>query len=334
MREKIVFVDLLRCVAAAAVVVIHVLGPYRELLGQIPDHAWITAVSYNSFSRWAVPVFIMISGALMLTDSRPFELNYYVRRRLGKVLIPFLVWSVFYAFFSGLTPAGYQSSTALTTLAEMPVHETYYHLGFFYYFLPLYLVIPFLQAWVKRAEPTAVKGVTLVWMLLTALFLLYVDGPWSHQLVLYSGYLLLGYCLYRYSWPTLAWLLPLGIVALLLTDYMVLSRSFAAGEYSVGRWLSYKTLNTVLIAAMVFVVCRSIADRLSEETLAKLAFVSRYSLGIYLLHPIFLWPVRAFDWYFIHPVLMIPFWTLVAGGLALLTSWLLSRHRLTAWLVP
>ncbi|GAB6262845.1 acyltransferase [Photobacterium sp. R1] len=334
MREKIIFIDLLRCVAATAVVVIHVLGPYRELLGQIPDHAWMTAISYNSFSRWAVPVFIMITGTLMLSDTRPFDLNYYLRRRLGKVLVPFLVWSLFYAFLSGVTPDGFQSETALHTLAEMPEHETYYHLGFFYYFIPLYLVIPFFQAWVKRADPTAIKGVTFLWMVVTGLFLLFIDGPWSHQLVLYSGYLLLGYSLFRFSWPTLTWLLPLGIAALLLTDYMVIHNSFLLGEYTVGRWLSYKTLNTVIIAAMVFALCRYLADRLSEQTLTKLAFVSRYSLGIYLLHPLFLWPVRAFDLYFIHPVLMIPFWTLIAGGLALLASWLLSQSRFTAWLVP
>ncbi len=70
--------------AAIAVVVIHVLGPYREQLGVISDSAWLTATSFNSFSRWAVPVFIMITGALMLTDNREFDLNYYVRRRLAR----------------------------------------------------------------------------------------------------------------------------------------------------------------------------------------------------------------------------------------------------------
>ncbi len=32
-RQKVVFFDLLRCMAAIAVVVIHVLGPYRDQLG-------------------------------------------------------------------------------------------------------------------------------------------------------------------------------------------------------------------------------------------------------------------------------------------------------------
>ena len=131
MRQKVWFFDLLRCVAAVAVVGIHVLGPYREQLGEIPDGEWVTAISFNSFSRWAVPVFIMITGALMLSDTRDFDARYYVKRRLGKVLLPFLVWSAFYALLSGFTLAGFDSSVALQTLQAFPGHETYYHLGFF-----------------------------------------------------------------------------------------------------------------------------------------------------------------------------------------------------------
>jgi len=333
-RKKVMFIDLLRCVAPIAVVVIHVLGPYREQLGEIPDSEWITAISFNSFSRWAVPIFIMITGALMLSDTRDFDARYYLKHRLGKVLLPFLAWSVFYAFLSGYTLAGFDSSVALQTLQALPVHETYYHLGFFYFFIPLYFIIPLLNIFVRKISRGTVIGLAYVWLLLTTLFLFKVDGVWGQELILFSGYLLLGYCLFQYRWPALVLLVPLGIAALLLTDYMVVSTSLAQGEYTIGRWMSYKTLNTVLIAAMIFALCQRYSDRLSDFWKDKLAFMSRYSLGIYLLHPIFLWPVREFDLYFVHPGLMIPFWTLVCGGLALTASWLLAKSRKTAWLVP
>ena len=334
MRQKVWFFDLLRCVAAVAVVAIHVLGPYREQLGGIPDGEWITAISFNSFSRWAVPVFIMVTGALMLSDTRNFDARYYVKRRLGKVLLPFLVWSVFYALLSGFTLAGFDSSVALRTLQTFPEHETYYHLGFFYYFIPLYFIIPLLKILVRKTDRGSVIGLTCVWLVLTTLFLFKVDGVWGQKLILFSGYLLLGYCLFQYRWPALVLLVPLGIAALLLTDYMVVSTSLAKGEYTVGRWMSYKTLNTVLIAAMIFALCQRYGERLSEFWKHKLSLMGRYSLGIYLLHPIFLWPVREFDLYFFHPGLMIPFWTLVCGGLALTASWLLAKNSKTAWLVP
>ncbi|MFA0698675.1 acyltransferase family protein, partial [Vibrio sp. 10N.222.49.C9] len=73
MRQRVLFFDLARCVAAIAVIAIHVLAPYRHQYGVIPFDEWFTAISINSISRWAVPVFILISGALMLSDRRPFD---------------------------------------------------------------------------------------------------------------------------------------------------------------------------------------------------------------------------------------------------------------------
>ena len=145
-REPVFYLDLLRAMAAIAVVVIHVVAPYKAQYGQIPMFDWLTAIGFNSFSRWCVPIFIMITGMLFLSDQRPFDLNYFLKRRVVKVLVPFLFWAVFYSFLAGLTPEfGYQWGVALDTLKILPYKNTWYHLGFYYYFIPLYLVIPFLK---------------------------------------------------------------------------------------------------------------------------------------------------------------------------------------------
>ncbi|OLQ89397.1 hypothetical protein BIY22_19860 [Vibrio panuliri] len=337
MRERVRFFDLLRCVAAVAVIAIHVLAPYRHELGVIPFDQWATAVSVNSISRWAVPVFILITGALMLSDKRDFELSYYVKRRLGKVMIPFLVWSLFYAYLSGWTAQGFESQTAKEVLLQSPNHATYYHLGFFYYFIPLYFVIPFFQWVVKQENDAALYVFVTLWLITTALFLMGINGPWNAQLWLYSGYLPLGYLLYqklpinRLSVITLMWL---GVVALLITVFMVISHSVDAGKYTVGRWLSYKTLNVVVAASMVFVVCRYVSDYLSPRAHTLVALISQHSLGIYLLHPIFLWPMKAFGWHQGHPIWVIPLWIVLSGGGALALSCLLARSNKTSWLLP
>ncbi|WP_194438089.1 acyltransferase [Vibrio fluminensis] len=337
MRERVRFFDLLRCVAAIAVIAIHVLAPYRHELGSISFEQWATAVSINSISRWAVPVFILITGALMLSDKRDFELGYYVKRRLGKVLVPFLIWSLFYAYLSGWTAQGFDGQTAKEVLLDSPHHATYYHLGFFYYFIPLYFVIPFFQWVVKQDNDSALYAFVALWLVTTTLYLFGINGPWSAELWLYSGYLPLGYLLYqklplsRSAVISFTWL---GVVALLVTVFMVLTNSVEAGKYTVGRWLSYKTLNVVMAASMVFVVCRYLSDFLSENAHKVVALISQHSLGIYLLHPIFLWPMKAFGWYQGHPGWVIPLWIIISGGGALALSCLLARSKKTAWLLP
>ncbi|ADV85141.1 acyltransferase [Vibrio vulnificus] len=337
MRERVQFFDLLRCVAAVAVIAIHVLAPYRHELGGIPFDQWVTAVGINGISRWAVPVFILITGALMLSDTRPFDLPYYARRRLGKVLIPFLFWSLFYALLSGLSASGFDSSKVTEVLSNSPEHATYYHLGFFYYFIPLYFVIPMFQWLVRHQRQDILYLFTALWLFTTVLYLAGIDGPWSYELWLYSGYLPLGYLLFSKvpnQRSVVVGSVLLGGMALAATVIMVVSNSLATGEYTVGRWLSYKTINVVLAASMVFVLCRSVGERLSAQWQKWVALISRHSLGIYLLHPIFLWPMKELGWYQGHPAWVIPLWVVLSGAGALALSYLFSLSAKTRWLLP
>lgn len=337
MRQRVFFFDLLRCVAAAAVIAVHVLAPYRNELGEIPFHQWFTAVSVNGLSRWAVPVFIMITGALMLSDTRAFDAEYYLQRRLGKVLAPFVVWSLVYAGLSGWTAEGFDAGVSRQVLERSYYRPAYYHLGFFYYFIPLYLVIPPLQLLVRKVGKAVLYSVLMVWLLSTALFLSHIDGPWSNPYWLYSGYLLLGYVLYQsvpLSRPVLISFVVLGVLALMVTVGAVVDNSLAVNEYTVGRWFSYKTLNTALAASTIFMLGRYFAGNLGAGAARVAGFISRHSLGIYLLHPVFLWPMKEFTWHQGHPAWVIPAWVLLSGSGALAASWLLSRSSKTRWLVP
>lgn len=337
MEKRVFFFDLLRCVAAVAVIAIHVLAPYRHELGVIPLNEWMSAITINGVSRWAVPVFIMITGALMLNDTRAFNAKYYVSRRLGKVLIPFIVWSLFYSYLSGWSVSGYDPDIALGVLSNAYHKETYYHLGFFYYFIPLYFVIPLLQVLVQKTDDLTLYAGLSIWLLTTTLYLFRIDGPWSHQLWLYSGYLLLGYVLYKkisLTKKSVSLFVFLGFVGAFSSVWMVAIESIALNKYTVGRWLSYKTVNTVLAASMVFMLCRYFGEGLKQSTRNIVGVISKNSLGIYILHPIFLWPMKEFGWSQGHPLWVIPLWILISGSGALFVSIVLSKSRRTSWLLP
>lgn len=333
-RDHIAAFDVLRSAAATAVVVIHVLRPYRDLLGEIPDAHWMSAIVLNGMSRWSVPTFIMITGALMLADPRSFSLASYVGHRVTKVLIPFVAWSLLYAVLAGFSRDGYDATVTVTRLVELPRQESYYHLGFFYYFIPLYLLIPALVLLVKSGKPGTVITLTAAWLALTTLYLLHAESVFGTDLVMYGGYLLLGYVLFTYHPLPVLPLALLALVAVAITNGTVIDESLDAGRYEVGRWFSYKTVNTVVVAAFVFVGVRAYVSRFSARALGISELVARHSLGIFLIHPLFLWPVHEFELYRGHPLLVIPMWALVCGGLALLTSSWLRRHRVSAWLVP
>lgn len=337
MTERVLFFYLLRCVAALAVITIHVIGPYRHGLGTIPIEQWLVVIGINSASRWAVPVFILITGALMLSDQRAFNPRYYVQRRCSRVVVPFLFWSIFYALLSGWTTQGNSIEHTLSAIRQLGSQATYYHLGFFYYFIPLYLVVPLFHWMRQHFDDSWLYGFVVLWLFSSVLFLFRVDGFWSHPLWLYVGYLPLGYLLFKkvpLTGRTVTWFVLLGLAALAVTFGMVAFNSLESGKYSVGRWLSYKTLNVILVAAMVFILCRFISERLPLKTHKAIHFVGQYCFGIYLLPPLFLWPMREMGWFSAHPVLAIPTWVLLSGLGALVMSYWLSLSAKTRWLVP
>jgi surface polysaccharide O-acyltransferase-like enzyme len=342
------YIDLLRCVAAFAVITIHVLGPLRYLLGQVRQGDWLAAVAFNASSRWAVPVFLLITGTLMLGDSRPFNLRYYLKSRLARVFLPFVLWSFLYALLGGFNDAQgnvslahYDTARVASALRAWPHHKTWYHLGFFYYFIPVCFAIPLLRVTAVRLERHWFATLLAAWMAATLVSFVN-DGTGSDSsvasLILYSGYPLFGHYLSkanlagsRHLW-IVAGLFALG-VNVAGTWYLGLK----TGSYS-SAFMHGTTLNTVLAAAMVFVVCRTKADGIPTSLKPAVSLIAKHSLGIYLIHPLFLTVVRNLDngvFAVFGPAwLAIPLWSVVVMGLSLAASITLQRVPVVRQLAP
>lgn len=347
-RPSIFYIDLLRFLAAIAVVVIHVLGPFRFLYGEVSDSDWLAAAGYNSISRWAVPIFMMISGALLLSDSRPFDSQRYVTRRLGKVLIPFIAWTVIYAVvggFEGLeTMVGsfidisWNAEQAGKLILESNNEPVWYHLWFFYDFIPLYFVIPFLAIALKSLSSEHIKLLLAAWWMLTLMHWLKVETPLRQNIVLYSGYLVFGWYLFnRDNRPQLKYWVVAGVGCLLLNVLGSAYLSFLSGKYSTF-FMGYKSLNTVLIAGMLFVIAQSYAERIQGRLRSVISVISKYSLGIYLVHPLLLIPIRHLDngvySFFGSNWLAIPVISLITLVLALGVTVVLARLPIIRRVVP
>ncbi len=249
--RHIEYLDVLRVLAALFVVAIHVLGPYRTEIGQIPLSDWSVAVGLNSASRWVVPVFIMISGVLLLSSSHRFTFQHFIQRRVMKVVVPFVLWSLLFAGLSGLTAEGFSWQTVAQTLHAAPDHETYYHLGFFLLLHPVVALDPNTASH-TRAHTNMGSGGRRTRM----------DGP--DRLVFIGRTRLVASRLYS--------LWRLFVARLLVTSFptrtasLVGPRATRRGndripctwyQYPIsalhhGGWLSYTTINTVLISAAVF----------------------------------------------------------------------------------
>ena len=102
-QSHIVWLDVIRTVAMLMVIGVHCIDPFyiSPTLGSLPEYKHWAAV-YGSLLRPSVPLFVMMTGLLLL-PIREQSLGVFYKKRIYRVLFPFLIWSVLYNIFPWVT---------------------------------------------------------------------------------------------------------------------------------------------------------------------------------------------------------------------------------------
>ncbi|MBN1412663.1 MAG: acyltransferase family protein [Spirochaetales bacterium] len=95
-RPRVLWADILRIIACFSVILLHsvaeLLYKYKELK---PDY-WMAANFWDSLTRFCVPVFVMLSGYFLLGTRSELKPLPFFKKRILKILMPFLVWAAIY----------------------------------------------------------------------------------------------------------------------------------------------------------------------------------------------------------------------------------------------
>lgn len=173
-RARTGWVDATRAIALLLLVAAHCCDPFNSpLLEQTPERALWGSV-YLSVLRPCVPLFVMVTGYLLLPGREECYGTFY-RKRILRVLWPFLIWSVLYncfpyvvfrmsespeaaqatvqSFFSFAEHADGRATAVLRDVLRIPFDFSGYNTHMWYVFLliGLYLVIPFISPWCAKA---------------------------------------------------------------------------------------------------------------------------------------------------------------------------------------
>ena len=92
--ERIISFDVMRIVAAFAVVFQHIGG--QNWPSSFPSAEWELRNMWVSLAQWSVPMFIMISGALFLNPEKPLVIKKLYGKNLLRIVYTFLFWSAVY----------------------------------------------------------------------------------------------------------------------------------------------------------------------------------------------------------------------------------------------
>lgn len=294
MQKRIEYFDFLRVFASFAVIMIHIVGQNWYSI-KINSFAWQIFTAFDSISCWAVPIFLMISGALFLDPSR--NLTGKLKKNILRIATSFVFWSALYASISYFTKE--------TTLSETieAFFIGHFHLWYLYIIFGLYLAVPILR---KVTESESVMKYFLILSLVfsslipqiadiigvlsdagQALVVDMLDQLDLTTVSMHAFYFVLGYYLCNTEiapkWRT--WIYLLGIAGALAT-FILTSAVSLLKQIPWEFFLKNDSANVICMSAAIFVYAKyHFSFRgMSEKAIALLQTLSKYSFGAYLVH--------------------------------------------------
>lgn len=298
MKNRNISLDLLRILSAFAIVVLHTSTVYIK---QYPVDSVPFGIAnfYDSLSRFGIPIFVMISGAIFLSEDKQITVKKIWLKNILRMLIIFCIWSFVYYFFQ--CKYEWNISVFYNGIVGVITGCVYAsnHFWFIFMIIGLYAIVPLLRSFLKNATPKELKYFVVLFFLFQimrntitilidkSLITEILDKLTIVELSGYLGYFVLGHILTKYDiskqWKRMVYAsLPVCIVInYLISAFM----SKKQGTYHPGIYDSFGIF-TFVISVAIFLFFKELGRKIKTEgKLTKLVYnVSLDTLGIYLLH--------------------------------------------------
>lgn len=139
-RKEIAYLTELRAISCIAIIVLHT---FYAASASAPNMAEkITAITVRNLMMWAVPCFVMITGTLLLDQTRQVTYRKLFTKYIPRVLIALFVFSVFFALLDAAVAKDIGFSAIGTGLKNAVTGQSWKHMWYLYLSVALYLLIP------------------------------------------------------------------------------------------------------------------------------------------------------------------------------------------------
>lgn len=149
-KQRYFYIEVLRVIACFAVILLHTTNGILTNAAIYETETWKLANAISALTRFGVPIFLMISGYLSLTSSKEITLKEFLKKKLIRLGIPLMGWSIIYYLNTC-----YQNQTVFSIsdfFFKFITMDISYHFWFMYTLIGIELFVPIFQKIVQNAD--------------------------------------------------------------------------------------------------------------------------------------------------------------------------------------
>ena len=278
---RITYLDTLRATACLFVVAIHTILGWTDFVANHDARVVVDITIAETIFHTAVPIFLMISGALLLRKEK--EINW--RKTKSYVLRMILVLATFglaYCLIESFSNGDRGFALISNSIMNLLSGKSWAAMWYIYMIIGIYILTPVLK---KYTDNCTQKDFTILITILlficsviptingftnTHLTQFYLDG------LIYVFYYLLGQYSYRYNISTHI-IAPIGIIGIMGTSIQYLFNIPFSGSTLASTFV-------VMTSFALFSLIKNLNPRNNKAT----DLIAKYSFGIYLVHTFWL----------------------------------------------
>lgn len=273
--ERKYSIDLLRVLSAIAVIIIHtVSSPVSNSSVEIPTSLIPNLNMIHNLMNWSVPVFFMITGYCLL---RKENCSYkYCFSHVVKYICVLFTVGLFYALLEEVfVSKTVNISVLVKSLFNVISGNLWEHMWFVYAIIGIYLVMPIIHLFIKQSTHNALilTGLLFLFDIFLPTFEKWITVGIAFPFGGYLFYVCLGGVIAQnnISKTTSCFVYLVGLLSAIY---------IAFDSYIIG----YNHLSVCLMATSIFLL----VSKLNIKSNKLLLCVSNCTLGIYLIHPLFI----------------------------------------------
>jgi len=350
--NRIIYADIIRIIAILFVILIHA-SAYSMSINDFGSRDWWIGHLVNSLVRPGVTLFVMLSGMLLL--SKDYKLPDFLKNKIMRVFIPFVVWSTIYIIARFLFRG--ERFTFIQIINIFTGFKAETHIWFMGLILGLYLATPIIRIYVKNAENKNILYFLLIWFIFSSIIPIIIKYTPIESIYIkfefatgFTGCYILGYFLSKQSFKKefMKYFIILFLSGYLLTillSYLGASRTNIENGENNLYFYGYLTPNVMMMALSLFILIKEINfNKYFDKRERLMKFVvnlSTSAFGVYLVQILFiglldsgfLGLVPSINGLF-DPIIEIPINFLIVTFLSFLTIGLLRKIPIVRFIVP